>query len=602
LKKLVFKTIIWMLILAVSDVAFIGVLIFGINKVISSPLILKQIFISKQLFNTFINYQGLFILAIALAVAYFKKTEKGTNNITHGSAKWAKADEVRKVLNQSKGIILGNRECLSMDSPINKNVMVIGSSGSGKSRGFIKPNVLQMNGSYVITDPKGEIYDDTSEYLKANGYEVKVLNLVNLEASDLYNPLAYINSQQDTQILAKTIIDNTSASMSSVENESFWNSAETSLLTALISYIMTELPKKQRNLSSVLELLLTANKGDKLDELFFRLPEQHKALTAYKIFCLSGDSKTRGNILIGLGVRLQVLQNEAISRLTSGDTLEMNKIGNSKSAIYVITSDSHRTYDFVSSMFFSQLFQTLYAEADKNGGELDIPVVCLLDEFSNIGKIPDFSSKVSSMRSRRISVSIVLQSLAQVKAKYEKQWSDILGNCDTLLFLGSQDIETAKFISERLGKTTVSSKTKSFSISFRSSGKGSKTEGEGQTGRPLLTPDEITRLKPEKSIVLIQGCYPILAEKYKLERHKAYIQLKKTDHNKHNPAYLPEYESSKKIFILGKTSEEQEQLDKKTEDNIKKEKEKEETAFDNTSIFERAEFGRDRDESKEFTW
>ncbi|MGE5329890.1 MAG: VirD4-like conjugal transfer protein, CD1115 family [Deltaproteobacteria bacterium] len=596
MKRLIIKIVIWMLILAASDVVFVGILIFGLNKVVSNPLIIKQVFTSKQLLNTFVSYQGLFILVITLAAAYFKKWEKPGNNITHGSARWAKPDEITRALNQSSGIILGNRICLAMDSPLNKNVMVIGSSGSGKSRGYIKPNVLQMNGSYVITDPKGEIFDDTSEYLRANDYEVKVLNLVNLKASDLYNPLSYINSQQDIQILAKTIIDNTSASMSSVENESFWSSSETSLLTALISYVISELPEKQRNLSSVLELLLTASKGDKLDELFFKLSEKHKALAAYKIFCLSGDSKTRGNILIGLGVRLQVFQNEAIARLTSSDTLELNRIGKKKAAIYVITSDSHRTYDVISSIFFSQLFQTLYAEADEYGGKLDVPVMCLLDEFSNIGRIPDFSSKVSSMRSRGISVSVVLQSLAQLKSKYEKEWADILGNCDTLLFLRSQDIETAKFISERLGKTTVSSKTKSLSIQLKSSGKGSKTEGEGQTGRPLLTPDEITRLKPDRSIVLIQGIHPILTEKYRLEKHKAYTQLRKTDHNKHSPASLLEYEPYKIVHLSGETTDER-QSNKEVKDSSKKEK----TTFDNISIFERAEFGRGKDENKEFT-
>ena len=415
--------------------------------------------------------------------------------------------------------------------------------------------------------------------------------------------LAYISEQQDLQVLAKTIIDNTSGSAAYIENDSFWNNSETALLTALLTYVIHELPEKQRNLASVLELLLTAGKGDKLDELFFKLPDKHKALTSYKIFCLSGDPKTRGNIMIGLGVRLQVLQIEGISRLMSGDTLNINEIAKSKTAVYVITSDSHRTYDFISSMFFSQLFQILYLEADKNGGKLGIPVICLLDEFSNIGKIPDFSTKAASMRSRGINVSIVIQSLGQIKAKYEKQWSDIMGNCDTLMFLGAQDIETARFISERLGKSTIANKSRSFSMPTGNNSKGSKTESEGRIARPLLTPDEVTRLNPAKSIIFVQGLYPILSEKYDLQQHKAYKELKKVDHNQYSPEFIPEYDTFKPIFPEEDTPKEQKQPIKKPNEETQKESTKEVVFFDdNTAIFENADFGRNRDEGKEISW
>ncbi len=593
----------WIVLLIIADLVVVGVLVIGADKVMNNPLDLVRIFLEPELFKQFASYQGLYIFFVAIVFGYHQGSSRSSyNNTIHGSAKWSNMVEIRKVLNPEKGIILGKKLCLDMDSPLNKNVMIIGSSGTGKSRGFIKPNVLQMNGSYIITDPKGEIFDHTSDYLKSNGYGVKVLNLVNLNASDSYNPLAYINSQQDIQVLAKTIIDNTSKGVLNVGEDSFWANSEMALLTALITYVLYELPEKQRNLSSVLNLLLTASKGDKLDELFFKLPDSHKALTSYKIFCLSGDPKTRGNIMIGLGVRLQALQNEAVSRLTASDTLDLGLTGRNKTAVYVITSDSHRTYDFISSMFFSQIFQTLYCEADKNEGRLNIPVICLLDEFSNIGRIPDFSSKVASMRPRGISVSIVVQSLGQLKARYEKEWSDIMGNCDSLLFLGTQDIETAKFISERLGKSTVTSKTKSLSVPFRSSVRGSKTEGEGKTGRPLLMPDEITRLEPRKSIIIIQGLYPVMANKYDITYHKDYSKLRKRNHNEYNSNYIPVYEEFKPVFDEDEAPKEQMKTFTKTKADIKREQTKEAEFFqDNTSIFENTDFGRCRNESREIS-
>ncbi len=599
MKKLIGRFLIWAFVFIVLDIVIIGTLILGIEKVFANPLCLLEVITEQNLLKKFIDYQGLFILMAALVIVYFQKSNNDDySKTTYGSSRWAKSEEIRAVLNSDKGIILGKKLCLDMNSPLNKNIAVIGSSGAGKSRGFIKPNVLQMNGSYVITDPKGEIFDDTSEYLKSNGYSIKVLNLVNPNASDLYNPLAYIKEDRDIQILSKTIIDNTSSGSTILGEDGFWANSEIALLTALINYVISERPEKQRNLSSVLQLLLAAAKGDKLDELFLRLSDNHKALTSYKIFCLSGEPKTRGNIMIGLGVRLQTLQNETISRLTSGDTLELCSIGERKTAVYVITSDSHRTYDFIASMFFSQLFQTLYYQADLTGGGLTVPVVCLLDEFSNIGKIPDFSSKVASMRSRGISVSLVLQSLGQLKAKYEKEWSNILGNCDTLLFLGTQDIETARFISERMGKATVMNKTRSYSIPLGNSARGSKGENEGKAGRPLLTPDEVTRLRPAKSIIFVQGLYPILTEKYNLIHHQAYQQPKKAGHNQYSPVYLPDYDIFKPVFEEI-APEEQKQTVKNPKVNSKKKTTKEETFFDNLRIFENADFGRCRDERGE---
>jgi len=587
LKKLFRKLLFWIIIFIVFDILVAGAIAVG-GKVTANPAAVLEIFTNHVCFHKFLNYQGLYIFIFAIFVGYlYKPSESQYNNNSCGSARWAKPNEIRRLFNSEKGIIFGDRICLGMDISMNKNILIIGSSGTGKSRGYIKPNVLQMNGSYIITDPKGEIFDDTYKYLKSNGYAIKVLNLVNLEASDFYNPLEYAATQQDIQVLARTIIDNTSGSSAQIENESFWSSAELALLTALISYVKTEYPKARRNLAGIFQLLLTASDEDKLDELFLKLPEGNSALNAYKVFRLSGDPKTRGNIMIGLGIRLQVLQNEAIARLTSADSMNLTDIGTKKTAVYVITSDTHRTFDFISSMLFSQMFQVMYSQADSYGGRLPIQVICLLDEFSNIGKIPDFSTKVASMRSREISVSIAVQSLAQLKSGYFKEWSDIIGNCDTLLFLGSQDIETAKYISERLGKATVANKSKAFSINLRDGSRNSKSENEGKTARFLLTPDEVTRLEADKSIIFVKGTYPIKAQKYRFEKHKAFNLLEKADHNSYRAVYIPEKMAFKEIQSKISTEEKQKKIIDIQKDRSKEPKKREKVVYENMSIFEK---------------
>ncbi|MGE5474799.1 MAG: VirD4-like conjugal transfer protein, CD1115 family [Ignavibacteriales bacterium] len=586
MKKIFRKLLFWIIIFIVLDILVTGALAVG-GKALANPAAVFEVFANHKYFDKFLSYQGLYVLIFAIFIGYlYKPTESQFNNDSCGSARWAKPNETKKILNAEAGIILGNKMCLSMDAPINKNIIIIGRSGTGKSRGYIKPNVLQMNGSYIITDPKGEIFDDTNKYLELNGYSVKVLNLVNLEASDFYNPLEYVKSQQDIQILAKTIIDNTSGSSAGIENDSFWSSSELALLTALISYVKTEYPKARRNIAGVFELLLTASNEDKLDELFLKLTEDNPALKAYKVFCLSGDPRTRGNIMIGLGIRLQVLQNQAIARLTSVDTMNLIEVGIKKTAVYVITSDTHRTFDFISSMLFSQMFQVLYSQADTYGGKLPIPVICLFDEFSNIGRIPDFSTKVASMRSRGISVSIAVQSLAQLKFGYIKEWSDIIGNCDTLLFLGSQDIETAKYISERIGKATVTNKSKALSVNLRDGSRNSKSENEGKTARFLVTPDEVTRLEPDKSIIFMQGLYPVKTQKYRFEKHKAFNLLNKTDHNSYRTVCITEEIVLKDIPSEINTEEKQKKL---IDVQKNKPKKREKVIYENMSIFEKVE-------------
>ncbi|MGE5474539.1 MAG: VirD4-like conjugal transfer protein, CD1115 family [Ignavibacteriales bacterium] len=589
MKKIFGRVLFWIITFILFDILIAGAIAVG-SKALANPAAVFEVFTNYEYFHRFLSYQGLYILIFAIFIGYaYKPGESQSNNDSCGSARWAKPNETKSLLNAENGIILGSRTFLSMDAPINKNILIIGSSGAGKSRGYIKPNVMQMNGSYIITDPKGEIFDDTYKYLEANDYSVKVLNLVNLQTSDFYNPLEYAATQQDIQILARTIIDNTSGSSLGIENDSFWSSSELALLTALITYVKNEYPKARRNLAGVFKLLLTASNEDKLDELFFKLPEDNPALNAYKVFCLSGDPKTRGNIMIGLGIRLQVLQNGEIARLTSADSMKLTDIGSKKTVVYIITSDTHRTFDFISSMLFSQMFQVMYSQADKYGGRLPLPVICLLDEFSNIGKIPDFSTKVASMRSRDISVSIAVQSLAQLKAGYFKEWSDIVGNCDTLLFLGSQDIETARYISERLGKATVANKSKAVSVNLKDGSRNSKSENEGKTGRPLLTPDEVTRLEPDNSIIFLKGIYPIKAQKYKLEKHKSFNQLERADHNFYRTAFTPDEIVLKETPLEKNTEETQKKVINLQQNKTKTAKKRETAMYENMSIFENAD-------------
>jgi len=313
-----------------------------------------------------------------------------------------------------------------------------------------------MLGSYVFTDPKGELYDKTAGYLKQNGYDIKVLNLVNPENSDGYNPLAHIESELDVDVIANTIIKGQKSEGGG--NDPYWDDMAEMLLKALIYYLIADATEEEQNLASCAELVRAANSNggnNLLSDLINRLPYDHPARMYYKSIEIAPE-KTYGSILSSLQSKLGKFDSKEIAEVTSTDTINFSNIGSRKTAVYVISSDTHTAYDFLLTIFFSQMIQQLYDFADKNGGALPIPTYFILDEFANIGKIPDFDKKISTSRSRKISFSVILQNLDQLEAVYEKSYETIIGNCDTHVFLGSNSQKTVEYFSKALGEKTIS--------------------------------------------------------------------------------------------------------------------------------------------------
>ena len=328
-------------------------------------------------------------------------------------------------------------------------------SGAGKSATYSKPNAYQMLGSYVFTDPKGELYDDTAGYLKSHGYDIKVLNLVNPANSDGYNPLAHINSELDVDVIANTVVKGQKSEGGS--SDPYWDDMAEMLLKALIYYLIAARPPEEQNLASCAEMVRAAsNNGGSnlLSDMINVLPYDHPARMYYKSVELASD-KTYSSILSSLQSKLGKFDSKEIAEVTSTDTINFEDIANKKTALYVISSDTHTAYDFLLTIFFSQMIQQLYDFADKNGGKLKIPCFFILDEFANIGKIPDFDKKISTSRSRKISFSVILQNLDQLEAIYEKSHETIVGNCDTHVFLGSNSYKTVEYFSKALGEKTI---------------------------------------------------------------------------------------------------------------------------------------------------
>jgi len=476
-------------------------------------------------------YFFLFLLYISSS-----KKRDPFRGMEHGSADFAK-DKTRKFfINFVGSLIIQTNLYINPVSKahrkFNLNRLVIGGSGAGKSRYEIKPNIMQLNGSYIITDPKGELYRDCAYLLEQNGYKVRVLNLIDPKYSNTYNPLYYIREEKDVLILVDTIQNNTRGKG---EKEDFWTQAAKALLTAIIFYLCT-LDLEYRHMHNILKLLTSAkvsedgeNDDNPLDKVFDKLRKDieedndengYKALAVlnYDTFKL-GAGKTAKSILITMAVKLGIWSIKGITRLTGTDEMEINKIGYEKTAVFIIIPDSYSTFNVIASMFYSQLFQILYYEADFNcGGRLPLLVQCLCDEFANIGQIPEFEKKISTMRSRNISVVPVIQGLSQLKDLYKESWQTILGNCDTLHFLGTTDEESLKYISGKLGKTTVRVDTRG-----RSKGKsGGYSEGESYTARDLMTTNELFEMPKEDSIVFIKGYKPFYGQKFDIEKHPNY--------------------------------------------------------------------------------
>lgn len=474
---------------------------------------------------------SIFSLAyICTVVIYVSNKKNLRRKEEYGSAKWANSYKVNrkysdkdyksnKLLTQNVRIGLDGKKHRR-----NLNTIVIGGSGAGKTRFYGKPNIMQCNTSFVVLDPKGEILRDTGYLLEKEGYVIKVVDLINMSKSHCYNPFEYIQDDKDVLKLITNLIRNTTPKGSQT-NDPFWEKSETALLEALCLYLLHEAPKEEQNFTMVMEMIGAANVREDdedyqspLDELFERLELRNPdslALKQYKIY-KQAAGKTAKSILISVGVRLASFNLETIASLTVTDELELNLVGERKTAIFCVIPDNDSTFNFLIGMLYTQLFQMLYYQADIiHGGELPVPVHFLMDEFANVALPDEFDKLLSTMRSRQIFVSIIIQNLAQIKALYKDAWESIVGNCDELYFLGGNEQSTHKFVSEYLGKETLDTNTYG-----KSSGRsGNYSTNYQQTGRELLTPDEVRLLDNDHALLFIRGERPIFDKKYDILKH-----------------------------------------------------------------------------------
>ena len=406
-------------------------------------------------------------------------------------------------------------------------------SGSGKSTAYSFPNAFQMLGSYIFTDPKGEIYDRTAGYLKKNGYDIKVLNLVHPQYSDGYNPLMHISSELDVDVIANTIVKGQKTGDGG--SDPYWDDMAEMLLKALIYYLIATRPPEEQNLASCAEMVRAANSnggGNLLTELINQLPYDHPARMYYKSIEIAPE-KTYGSILSTLQSKLGKFDSKDIAELTSTDTIDFESIGKKKTALYVISSDTHTAYDFLLTIFFAQMIQQLYDYADLNKGALQVPTFFILDEFANIGKIPDFDKKISTSRSRKISFSVILQNLDQLEAVYEKSYETIIGNCDTHVFLGSNSQKTVEYFSKALGEKTISRDSISYSRD-KDNQRSGKSLSDQIMARALMTPDELRRLDPDYCIIFVKGLKPIKEKKFYFFNKPNMVKQFKANEISHN--------------------------------------------------------------------
>lgn len=447
-------------------------------------------------------------------------------------------------------MILTKNISLGMDSRKtlrNNNILVVGGSGAGKTRFMIKPNILQANCNYVITDPAGELLSTTGQFLADQGYDIKVFNLVEMAKSDQYNPFHYIRDDLGVLMMINCLIKNTNPDGKS-GGDPFWEKSETALLQALCFYLKKYCPEHQRNFTSVMKLLRAAevdendaSKKSKLDRIFDEVALKDPnsiALKQYLTFKM-GAGKTLKSILISCSVRLTVFNMKQIENLTRIDTIDLGSMGTGKKALFVIIPAADSTYNFLVSMMYSQLFETLYfvAETQCKGQRLERPVRFLLDEFANIGQIPEFTKKLATMRKYDISCTVVLQNLAQIKTMYKDDWESIVGNCDSFLFLGGQEYSTLEYVSKELGKTTVTVRNRSMS-----NGKNKNSSlSFNQTARDLMTPNEIMTMPKDECICIINGLDPFYDKKFDYTIHKNY---KKTGDGNPDKLYINKRDNS----------------------------------------------------------
>lgn len=434
----------------------------------------------------------------------------------------------------SPNMILGNRMRRPNDSRKmigNNNIAVVGGAGSGKSRFLIKPNLLTMNSSFVVTDPSGEIINSLGKVLVEHGYKIKVFNISDMQHSNCYNPLKYVRNEAGVRMVIDCLINNTT-DKNSKGGEQFWVDTERLLYSACIFYLLDHChDKSKRNFASITKMINMSmvNENDTtsqspLDKIFSTVPKDSLAWQYYKGF-KQGAGKTMKSVIISCIARLQPFLTPQVVNLTKMDELELEKIGDEKTVLFIITPQADHTYDFLPSMLYSQLFETLYHKGEQQkaaGGSeaMQIPVRCLMDEFANIGTIPDFPSKLATMRKYNISATIMLQDISQIEAMYEDEWRTIMGNCSTYIFLGTQEPNTLKYFSEMLGKSTITARSRGMNRGGKMGGGSSKNFQ--QTAREVMTGDELARMDAGKEIVFIQNQRPMLDDKYKYDHHPLY--------------------------------------------------------------------------------
>ena len=500
-------------------------------------------------------FAGICFSAVIWLIVYQKKknAKKFRQGVEYGSARWGGPKDIEPYLDErfDNNILLTNTERLTMNSrpknpkfARNKNVLVVGGSGSGKTRFFLKPNLMQMHSSYVVTDPKGTVLIECGRMLEKHGYEIKVLNTINFKKSMHYNPFAYLRSEKDILKLVQTIMANTKGE-GEKSTEDFWCKAERLYYTALIGYLYYEAPEEEQNFESLLAFIDASevreedeNFKNAVDYIFDALEKEkpnHFAVKQYRKYKLAAG-KTAKSILISCGARLAAFDIEELRNLMEYDEMGLDTIGDKKTALFIIISDTDDTFNFVVAMMYTQLFNLLCDKADDEyGGRLPVHVRCLLDEFSNIGQIPKFEKLIATIRSREISASIILQAKSQLKAIYKDHSDTILGNCDSELFLGGKEGTTIKELSENLGKETIDlyntsetrSNQKSFGLNYQ------------KLGKELMSRDELKVMDGGKCILEIRGARPFYSDKFDITKHKNYKQL--SDYNKKNAFDIEKY-------------------------------------------------------------
>lgn len=472
----------------------------------------------------------LFLYACGVGI-YFTSSENRRPGEEHGSAKWGNVSSIaRKYTDRKhrlKNLILSQSLALSLNAKShrrNLNVLIVGGSGAGKTRFYAKPNIMQCNTSFVIADPKGEMLRATAPLLLQRGYDVKVFNLINPSDSDGYNPFTYIRTDEDEVKLISNLIQNTTPK-NAQQSDPFWEKSEIALDTALMLYLLHEAPPEEQNFETMMFMIENASAMEEdetfqspVDVLFEALEEkypEHIAVKQWKIF-KQASGKTAKSILISAAVRLAAFNLPEIAKMTSYDNLDIGSLGEKKKAIFCVIPDNDNSFNYLVGMLYTQAFQELYYRADhKHGGELPIPVHFVMDEFANVALPDNFERVLATMRSRRISVSIIIQNMAQLKALFKDSWESVVGNCDTFLYLGGNEQSTHEYISKMLGKETIDTRTRGITKGRN----GSSNTNYQNAGRELLTLDEVRLLDNSNALIFIRGEKPIMDKKFDILSH-----------------------------------------------------------------------------------